>query len=130
MNNPYMDSTTDDFVLSVNDVTPDAFGDVKLTISSMSGNAVENPQTNEVLQYDGSKWINKLLSLVGLSDCLITSPTTNQVLQYINSKWINSTFSTSVSDCADTSITLPSDGQILVYKLDSEKWTSCKFNIN
>ena len=71
MNNPYMDSTTDDFVLSVNDVTPDAFGDVKLTISSMSGNAVENPQTNEVLQYDGSKWINKLLTLVGLPDCLI-----------------------------------------------------------
>ena len=126
MNNPYMDSTTDDFVLSVNDVTPDAFGDVKLTISSMSDNSVEDPQTNEVLQYNGSKWINKLLALVGLSDCQIISPTANQVLQYINSKWCNSTLVTYLSGLADCRITAPTTNQALQYI--NSKWINSTFS--
>jgi hypothetical protein len=57
-----------------------------------------NPQINESLIYDGSKWVNSGItggsvgssSLSGLTDVTVDTITSGQVLTYDGSKWVNS----------------------------------------
>ena len=60
---------------------------------------ITSPANNNVLQYNGSKWINTTISayLSTLIDCLITSPSSGQLLQYNGTKWINYTPTTLIN---------------------------------
>lgn len=57
---------------------------------------ITNPQTDQVLTYNGTHWVNRTLSLgsqtlADLTDVVITSPAANQMLSYdaTTQKWVN-----------------------------------------
>lgn len=89
-------------------ITPTA-GDYAL--AGLSDVTITTPSTNQVLQYNGTKWVNAtsggaVTSVFGrtgavvaasgdynlsqLGDCTITSPVINNYLRYNGTKWINS----------------------------------------
>lgn len=53
--------------------------------------------SGQVLEYDGTNWVNATLSdittLAGLSDVTLTSPANGQLLKYDGTKWVNDTVS-------------------------------------
>lgn len=64
-------------------------------ISSLSDVTINSLSLNQLLQYNGTKWINVpassvgATSLSGLNDILFTTPTTGQALFYDGTKWVN-----------------------------------------
>ena len=56
---------------------------------------ITSASTNQVLQYDGTSWVNATLTLStdldSLTDVELTSPSINQLLQYNGSNWVNAT---------------------------------------
>ena len=84
-------------------VTGDLTGDVTGTVSDISNhgiNALSNvtvpsPTTNDVLQWNGTAWVNVAASTVGatnldgLSDVVVTSPLQFQGLMYDGTNWVN-----------------------------------------
>jgi hypothetical protein len=65
---------------------------------------VTSPSLNQILQYNGTDWVNgtaPATSLDGLSDVAITSPSTDQVLKYNGSSWVNG------AEAAETDPTVP-----------------------
>lgn len=65
-------------------------------LNSLDDVTISTATTNQVLQYNGSGWVNATLTLTtnldSLTDVVLTSPTTNQVLQYNGTNWVNATF--------------------------------------
>jgi len=63
------------------------------TLDSLTDVAISNPNTNQVLQYNGSNWVNNAITttsnLDSLTDVAITNPSANQVLQYNGTNWLN-----------------------------------------
>jgi hypothetical protein len=89
-------------VAAEGDYSLDQLGDVAIT----------TPSTNQVLQYNGTSWVNGTISvpvtsvfgrtgnvvategdysLTQLGDVTLTSPSSNQVLQYNGTAWVNAT---------------------------------------
>ena len=66
------------------------------TLDNLSNVTVPSPTTNDVLQWDGTAWVNVAASTVGatnldgLSDVVITSPEEFQGLSYNGVNWVNS----------------------------------------
>lgn len=63
-------------------------------LNDLSDVTITSPTSDQVLKYDGSKWVNSTQSggsLAGLSDTQITTPTEGQLLTYdsVNSRWEN-----------------------------------------
>ena len=58
--------------------------------------SIASPTTNQVLQYNGTNWVNANVStssttLAALTDCAITSPSSGDLLRWNGSKWANYT---------------------------------------
>jgi hypothetical protein len=89
-------------VATEGDYSLDQLGDVAIT----------TPSTNQVLQYNGTSWVNGTISvpvtsvfgrtgnvvategdysLTQLGDVTLSTPSTNQVLQYNGTAWVNAT---------------------------------------
>ena len=66
------------------------------TLDNLSNVTVPSPTTNDVLQWNGTAWVNVAASTVGatnldgLSDVVITSPEEFQGLSYNGVNWVNS----------------------------------------
>lgn len=66
------------------------------TLDNLSNVTVPSPTTNDVLQWNGTAWINVAASAVGattldgLSDVVVTSPLQFQGLMYDGANWVNS----------------------------------------
>lgn len=64
-------------------------------ISSLSDVTINSLSLNELLQYNGTKWVNVpassvgATSLSGLSDILLNTPALGQALLYNGTKWVN-----------------------------------------
>lgn len=82
-------------------------------------------EEDDILQYDGTNWINVPLSstsgateLNELNDVTLTSITANQVLEFNGTNWTNSTLtppSTNLNALTDVTITSANLGQVLQY---------------
>ena len=72
------------------------------TLDNLSNVTVPSPTTNDVLQYNGTAWVNVAASSVGattldgLTDVTITTPEKYQTVVYDGTQWINE-FPTTVS---------------------------------
>jgi hypothetical protein len=66
------------------------------TLDNLSNVTVPSPTTNDVLQWNGTAWVNVAASTVGatnldgLSDVVVTSPLQFQGLMYDGTNWVNS----------------------------------------
>ena len=54
------------------------------TLNQLSNVSISSPSSNQVLQYNGTNWVNA--NSLGTT---ITSPTNGQILQYNGSTWVN-----------------------------------------
>jgi hypothetical protein len=76
------------------------------TLAGLTDVAIAGQTTNQVLTWNGTKWVNQNAagsSLAGLSDVTLTSLATNQILQYNGTKWVNvapSSLSVQITDTA------------------------------
>ena len=65
------------------------------SINTLSNVSISSLSTNQILQYNGTNWVNATISsgtstLAADTDCSISSPATNQALIYnSSSKWAN-----------------------------------------
>ena len=70
-------------------------------LSGLPDTSISSPTSGQVLEWNGSVWINKTSSstaLSGLSDVSISSPTSGQVLEWNGSDWENATISSGSGD--------------------------------
>ena len=87
-------STTEDCLSSAGILTCNGLPSLNL----LSNVSISSPSTNQVLQYNGTNWINSTIStgtstLAADTDCSISSPASNQALIYNGSKWNNAIMS-------------------------------------
>lgn len=91
------------------------------TVLSAQGEVdISDPQSGQVLEYNGTSWINYTVPLLG--DLDISDPTTGQVLIYNGTDWVNG--DPSVENLSDVSITSVSNGQVLAWDSTSSMWTN------
>ena len=96
------------------------------TLAGLSDTTISNPSSNQLLKYNGSKWVNATIefvtTLADLTDTTISNPANGQFLKYDGSKWINATVDliTTLSALTDTEIASPSAGDYL--KFNGSKW--------
>jgi len=70
------------------------------TLDNLSNVTVPSPTTNDVLQWNGTAWVNVAASTVGatnldgLTDVVITTPEEFQTLEYNGTNWVNAYAST------------------------------------
>jgi hypothetical protein len=69
-----------------------------LSLSSLSGVSLSAPSSNQVLQYNGTNWVNAsvssgVTSLAAMGDVQLSSLSNGEVLQYNGTKWVDSTIS-------------------------------------
>ncbi len=88
------------------------------TLAELTDTIILNPVQNQILQYNGTKWINQSLgNLTDLNDVTISNPVNNHLLYYNGTQWVNTNVNQIIKlqDLMDTSIQNPSSGQILQY---------------
>jgi hypothetical protein len=89
--------------------------EANFSLNDLSDVVLTSPTNGQVLQYNGTNWVNASVassvtsvfgrtgavvategdySLTQLSDVTLSAPTTNQVLQYNGTAWVNATIST------------------------------------
>ena len=68
-----------------------------ISLSSITGFDINNPQIGQVIVYDGTNWINAGLDLDDLTSVNLGGLATGDVLQYNGTDWINVPLSNSVS---------------------------------
>lgn len=103
-------------VNSVNGYT----GIVNLALNDLSDVTTTAPSNGQIIQYNGSEWVNVtpsagVTTLDGLTDVTITSPVTGQKLQYNGSQWVNITDNLNSLTDVDTTTTPPVNGNGLIY---------------
>lgn len=81
---------------------------------------------DDILKYDGTKWINTTANLNLLADVDILLPVLNQTLKYDGTKWINSASVSNIDELEDVELSAPEPGQILQY--DGAIWTNATPN--
>ena len=101
-------------------------------LDALTDVTITSPSTNQLLQYNGSQWVNATVSfasnLDGLTDVTISSPGGGQVLRYNGTTWVNvalaysdltgvpSTFAPSahtLNSHSNVAVSAPSAGDIL-----------------
>lgn len=105
-------------------------------LASMSDVIISSPAGNQVLGYNGSKWVNTTLDTPALSDLSsvsISSPSNNQVLKYNGTTWVNSSLATvatsgsfndlsnkpALNSITDVNISSAANNQVLTYSSGS-----------
>lgn len=103
------------------------------TLAGLTDTTISNPSNNQLLKYNGSKWINATIefvtTLAELTDTTISNPANGQFLRYNGSKWINATVDLvdTLSDLTDTTIASPSAGDYL--KFNGSTWINEAINL-
>ena len=96
------------------------------SLSGLTDVTITSATSDQILKFDGSKWVNGADSLSKQSDVAMTTPSNGQALVYDGNtgKWKNGTVSTvgDLDDLSDVDITTPSSGQFLKY--DGAKWVN------
>jgi hypothetical protein len=88
------------------------------TLDNLSNVTVPSPTTNDVLQWNGTAWVNVAASTVGatnldgLSDVVVTTPAEFQTLQYDGTNWVNS-YSTVVTYVRNAEATTLTTGTVV-----------------
>ena len=88
------------------------------TLDNLSNVAVPSPTTNDVLQWNGTAWVNVAASTVGatnlngLSDVVISTPEEFQTLEYDGTNWVN-TYSSVVSYVRNAEATTLTTGTVV-----------------
>jgi hypothetical protein len=102
-----------------------------MALAKLSDVTITTPATNQVLTYNGTKWVNQALptdtdTLATLGDVTLSGLANGQVLQYNGTKWVNASAGSSSTLASDTdvSITSPADKQALIYVSGTSKWTN------
>ena len=117
-------------------VTADANNKIPNKLAQLADVDVSSLAANQILVYDGTKWITKAAAasgasqLVDLSDVAVSSPTNGQVLTYnsTSGKWVNTTQTaattiTKLSQLTNESISAsPTAGQVVAY--NGSKWAN------
>jgi hypothetical protein len=67
---------------------------IPTALASLSDVTLASPANSQVLQYNGTRWINTTLppgitTLAGLTDVQLSSPSSTQILKYNGTKWAN-----------------------------------------
>jgi len=96
------------------------------SINDLQDVSITSPTVENVLKYDGEKWVNSSLDLNNLESVSITSPTSGEVLQYDGEKWINETLKLNMIE--NVSITSPVSGEVLYH--NGEKWINSVLDLN
>ena len=103
--------------------TPDLVGATNL--DELSDVTLTSPANTQVLQYNGSQWVNSTLSipagvqyLPDLLDVSVTAPSTNQSLLWTGAEWQNATLDRIVSN--DSSIIVNDSVPNIVQRLNNE----------
>ena len=92
---------------------------------------ISNLQTDQILKYNGTAWVNDSLASTQVSDIgdignvTITNAQNNQVLKYNGTAWVNAADSTGttisgINDIGDVTITSAQNNQLL--KWDGNNW--------
>jgi len=81
---------------TINGVLFNGTANISTPLGGSSDVAITSPVNKQVLQYNGTEWVNEAVptgatSLGDLTDVTLTSPTNSQILQYNGTDWINST---------------------------------------
>ena len=97
-----------------------------VTLDSLVDVELLTPSQDQILKYNGVKWVNSIVDLNLLSDVEVFSPTINQTLKYDGTKWINSASVSSIEELEDVELSAPVAGQILQY--DGAIWTNAAPN--
>ncbi len=103
------------------------------TLTDIPGVTITSPQANQILQYDGSGWINAgsggVLDINDIGNVLITNPQNEQVIKYdsANSRWINAadeggTVINALNDIGNVSDTNTQNNQLLKYNSGAGRW--------
>lgn len=109
------------------------------SLNELSDVTISSPANNQVLKYNGTRFVNTTLAysdisgrptlvttLGGLTDVTVTGVTSGQVLQYNGSGWVAGSVSaggaTSLSGLSDVNLVGVSSGQYLRY--DGSKFTN------
>lgn len=88
------------------------------TLDNLSNVTVPSPATNDVLQWNGTAWVNVAASTVGattldgLSDVVVTAPEEFQTLEYDGTNWVN-TYSSVVSYVRNAEATTLTTGTVV-----------------
>ena len=88
------------------------------TLDNLSNVTVPSPTTNDVLQWNGTAWVNVAASTVGatnlngLSDVVISTPEEFQTLEYDGTNWVN-TYSSVVSYVRNAEATTLTTGTVV-----------------
>ena len=107
------------------------------SINTLSNVSISSLSTNQILQYNGTNWVNATISsgtsTLAAADCSISSPVTHQALIYnSSSKWANTNLTHNL--LTDTSITSINNGDILRWNgtqfVNSNSLTGDETNIN
>jgi hypothetical protein len=69
-----------------------------LSLSSLSGVSLSSPSSNQILQYNGTNWVNAsvssgVTSLAAMGDVQLGSLSNGEVLQYNGTKWVDAALS-------------------------------------
>lgn len=110
----FLDSATIDFTKTVVDADVTVTAIVKqdsIPLNDLSDVAVTSPATAQTLRYNGTSWINALLTLDDLGGVVITSPVTGQHLRYNGTAWINQ--DPLLDDNSDVNLTGQANGHFL-----------------
>lgn len=90
-----------------------------VTLDLLSDVTITSPTSGQVLQYNGSEWVNASLTIAtalsGLTDVLLTSVTAGQVLTYDGTslKWVNTTLS--LGSLSDVVLSSSATNQALIF---------------
>jgi hypothetical protein len=95
------------------------------TLATLTDVTLTSPANNQILKYNGTKWVNGQDALARLSDVALTSPTLNQVLTFNGTNWVNASATTGASTLAtltDVQLTTLAANQVLKY--NGTKWVN------
>ncbi len=109
------------------------------TLNDIPGVTISNPQTSQILQYDGSGWINAgsggVLDINDIGNVLITNAQNGQVIKYdaANSRWINAadeggTVINALNDIGNVTDTNTQNNQLLKYNSGAGRWENWTHN--
>lgn len=101
-------------------------------LSDLDDVSIDNPESGQLLIYDGDKWENQFASispttLASLQDVSIDNPEEGQQLVYNGDSWENQFASISplsLAQLRDVEITDLQDGDFITYDSTSEKWVN------
>lgn len=83
------------------------------TLNNISNVSISSPVANNIIQYNGTTWVNVLNNLDNLSDVTISSPVANHIVQHNGTTWINTL--NNLDNISDVTISGLAAGHVLEY---------------